>query len=184
MIFNFSIVLGDFSMIYLQMIESEDDKAKFEEIYLKYKALMFYAANKILHNEQDAEDAVHMAFIKIAENIEKIDVLDCPKARSYIVTIVEHKAIDIYRKKNRYKESKYLEEVTGLEVTYEGDNLLTKSILNLPARYREAILLRYYHGYSVREIAALFDISLMAASKLDQRAKKKLKELCEKEGIL
>ena len=54
-------------MIYLQMIESEDDKVKFEEIYLKYKSPMFYAANKILHNEQDAEDAVHMAFIKIAE---------------------------------------------------------------------------------------------------------------------
>lgn len=139
---------------------------------------------KILHNEQDAEDAVHMAFIKIAENIKKIDVLDCPKTRSYIVTIVEHKAIDIYRKKSRHKESEYLEEVNGLEVTYDGDNLLTKSILNLPARYREVILLRYYHGYSVREIAALFEISLAAASKLDQRAKKKLKELCEKEGIL
>ena len=40
-------------MIYLQMIESEDDKVRFEEIYLKYKSLMFYAANKILHNEQD-----------------------------------------------------------------------------------------------------------------------------------
>jgi len=60
-------------MIYLQMIESEDDKVKFEEIYRKYKSLMFYAANKILHNEQDAEDAVHMAFIKIAENIKKMN---------------------------------------------------------------------------------------------------------------
>ena len=99
------------------MKESEDDKVKFEEIYLKYKSLMFYAANKILHNEQDAEDAVHMAFIKIAENIKKIGVLDCPKTRSYIVTIVEHKAIDIYRKKSRHKESEYLEEVNGIEVT-------------------------------------------------------------------
>ena len=140
--------------------------------------------DEIFDNEQDAEDAVHMAFIKIAENIEKIDALDCPKTRSYIVTIAEHKAIDIYRKKNRHKQNEYLEEINGIEVTYDGDNLLTKSILNLPARYREVILLRYYHGYSVREIAALFDISLVATSKLDQRAKKKLKELCEKEGIL
>ena len=72
-----------------------------DRIYLKYKALMFYTANKILHNEQDAEDAVHMAFIKIAENIEKIDALDCPKTRSYIVTIAEHKA-DVY-KRQRYE---------------------------------------------------------------------------------
>lgn len=171
-------------MIYLQMMQSEYDRAKFEEIYLKYKALMFCVANKILHNEQDAEDAVHMAFMKIAENIEKIDELDCPKTRSYIVTIIENKAIDIYRKKSRHKEVEFLEEVQGLEVTYDGDNLLTRCILSLPARYREVILLRYYHGYSVREIAALLDISLAAASKLDQRAKKKLKELCEKEGVL
>ena len=33
-------------MIYLQMIESEEDKVKFEEIYLKYKALMFYTAGQ------------------------------------------------------------------------------------------------------------------------------------------
>ena len=171
-------------MIYLQMIESENDKSKFEEIYIKYRALMFYAANKILNNDQDAEDAVHMAFIKIAENIEKIMDLECPKTRSYIVTIAENKAIDIYRKKSRHKEAEYLDEVKGTEVIYEGDNLLAKCILNLPARYRETIILRYYHGYSVRELAAIFDISISAASKLDQRAKNKLKKLCEKEGIL
>ncbi len=171
-------------MIYLQIIESEYDKLKFEEIYLKYKALMFYTANKVLNNEQDSEDAVHMAFMKIAENIGKIEDLDCPKTRSYIVTIVENKAIDIYRKKSSHKEAEYIDETRGLEAAYEGDNLLAKCILSLPARYREVILLRYYHGYSIREIAALFDISLAAASKLDYRAKKKLKKLCEKEGIL
>ncbi len=171
-------------MIYLQMIESEDDQLKFERIYLQYRGLLFYTANKVLHNEQDAEDAVHMAFLKIAENIGKIGDTDCPKTRSYIVTIAENKAIDLYRKKNREKKTEYFDEVHGLEVAYDGDNLLAKCILNLSARYREVILLRYYHGYSVREIAALFDISLAAALKLDQRAKKKLKELCEKEGIL
>ena len=55
-------------LIYMMMIDSESDQSKFEQIYMKYKGLMFYVANDILHNEHDAEDAVHQAFIKIAEN--------------------------------------------------------------------------------------------------------------------
>ena len=63
-----------FTMIYLQMIESEEDKVKFEEIYLKYKALMFYTANKILHNEQDAEDYARECSGAFAEGAEVLDL--------------------------------------------------------------------------------------------------------------
>ena len=77
-----------------------------------------------------------------------------------------------------------MEEIQGTNACYEGDNDLTKCILKLPARYREVILLRYHHGYSVREIANMMNLSLPAAIKLDQRAKGKLKKLCEEAGIL
>lgn len=63
-------------LIYMMMIDSESDQSKFEQIYMKYKGLMFYVANDILHNEHDAEDAVHQAFIKIAENIKKINKVE------------------------------------------------------------------------------------------------------------
>ena len=59
-------------MIYLQMIDSPEDRSKFEQIYMEYRSMMFHIANRILTNEQDAEDAVHEAFLKIAENIAKI----------------------------------------------------------------------------------------------------------------
>ena len=58
--------------INLQTIESEEDKSKFEGIYYRYRKLMFHVAMKILHNRQDAEDAVHQAFVSIIENLEKI----------------------------------------------------------------------------------------------------------------
>ena len=60
-------------MIYLQMIDAPEDRSKFEQIYMEYRSMMFHIANRILTNEQDAEDAVHEAFLKIAENIEKIE---------------------------------------------------------------------------------------------------------------
>lgn len=80
-------------MIYLQTIETGEDKTKFEQIYAEYRGLMFHVAYEVLHNEENAEDATHQAFVRIAENIRKIDMPVCPKTRSYVVTIVEHEAI-------------------------------------------------------------------------------------------
>mgnify|MGYP005869451159 FL=1 len=55
--------------VYLMMMDSQEDQSKFEKIYLTYKGLMYHVAYKILNNEHDAEDVVHSAFVKIAENI-------------------------------------------------------------------------------------------------------------------
>ena len=49
-------------MIYLQMIEGDEDKIKFEELYLTYRGLMYKVSFDILQNTQDAEDALHEAF--------------------------------------------------------------------------------------------------------------------------
>ncbi len=169
-------------LIYLAAIDASEDRSKFETVYLQYRGLMYHVAYKILGNEQDAEDAVHNAFLKIAENIEKIPDPACPKTRSYIVTIVESKAIDLYRKKQRRRDESYLDELQGIPAPQARG--LEGCILRLPARYREAILLKYYHGFSTREIASQLDISEANAAKLIQRAKQKLQALCEEEGVL
>ena len=171
-------------MIYLQMIDTPEDRSKFEFLYMEYRGLMFHVANKILHNEQDAEDTVHQAFLKVAENIEKIGDPKCPKTQGYIVTIAENKAIDLYRRRQKRQVVELSDDLPGVTAIYEGENTLAACILKLPARYREAILLRYYQGYSVKEVAAILGLSLSAASKLNQRAKNRLRELYEKEDRL
>ena len=126
-------------LLYLQMLETPEEKSLFEQIYLEYRGLMYHVAYEILHNDQDAEDAVHQAFVKIVENIKKIDDPVCPKTHGYVVTIVEHQAIDQYRKRQKYQTVELIEEIQGTNAHYEGDNDLTKCILQLPARYREMI---------------------------------------------
>lgn len=170
-------------LVYLQMIENPVGQWKLEEIYMTYREYMYKIAFKILNNPQDAEDAVHNAFVKIATNISGIEEPQSPKTRSYIVTIVENKAIDIYRRKQKHPQVAYADEVLGIQATYEGSNGLTACILKLPARQKSAILLRYAHGYSIKEIAGILGISYQSAMKLDQRAKEKLKTLCEEAGV-
>lgn len=171
-------------LIYMSLIDEPEDQSKFEKIYLTYKGLMFYVAKQILNNEEDAEDAVHDAFIVVAKNIKKIADPVCPKTQSYIVNIVESKSIDIYRKNKRMKTTEYMDEVGGVTVEQPEIIGLDDCILKLPARYREVILLRYYHGFSCKEIAQQLGLSLSNVNKLDQRAKNKLMEICKKEGIL
>lgn len=170
--------------IYLMMIDTPEDQSKFEKIYITYKGLMYHIAYKILNNEQDAEDAVHSAFIKIAENIGKIDVPMCPKTQNYVVTIVENKAIDFYRANQRKHSGLYLDEISGIEVEETRVHGLAACMAKLPPRYRQVILLKYYHGFSCKEIAKQLNLTEANAIKLDQRAKKKLFQICKEEGVL
>ena len=83
------------------MIDSDADKSKFEILYSEYKNLMYYTANRILCNSSDAEDVVHQAFLKVIEILDTISSPRCHKTRALLVTITEHKAIDLYREKQR-----------------------------------------------------------------------------------
>ncbi len=170
-------------LIYLQLIETEEDRSKFETIYLSYRDLMYHAAFGILRNVEDAEDAVHHAFVKIAEHMEKVGEADSPKTKGYVMTIVKNSAIDSYRRKQAYPSVEYSDATAGVEVPYDGDNALARCILRLPPRQRDLIILKYHHGYDLREIAAMLDISYRNALQIDQRAKANLRTLCQEEGI-
>ena len=160
-------------IVYLQMIETDEDKSKFEEIYQEYRNLMYYVAYKRMQHEQDAEDVVHHVFVKIAENIKNIEPVS-PKTK------------DVFRVRGKHPVVMYDDELKNSPVTEnEREDLLTECILKLPEQQRMVIWMKYKQGYSLREIAKALDISLVWAQKIDQRAKKKLEELyLEGGGIL
>lgn len=169
-------------IIYLQAIESAEDRDKFERIFVRYRNLMFYVAKKIVHNQQDAEDAVHQAFVSIIENLEKIRNVDCPETRSYIVIIVERKAIDIRRKNAKVITLEDYDDC-GIDIPLPGDNGIADAIAKLPNRYREILLLHYDNGLSTRELAKLLHMKRGSVQKLIWRAKHALQEILEQEGV-
>ena len=174
-------------MIYLQMLETSEEKVRFEELVHTYKNLMFYVANQILNNDHDAEDAVQQAFFTILKNFEKISEIKCPQTRSFVVTIVERKAIDLYRSKNRSTVVSFDEEYINVPAPTDVDAVstrtdLARAIALLPTRYRELLLLKYDSGYSEQEIAAMYSMTPANVKKTIHRAKKKLETLLEKEA--
>jgi RNA polymerase sigma-70 factor (ECF subfamily) len=170
-------------LIYLQTVDTQSQQATFEKVYTAYRRLMFYIAKNILQNDEDAEDAVHNAFVAIAENIEKIEAPVCPKTKGYVVTVVESKAIDIYRKKQRQRVISLNEDIAGTEAALEEAQGIAHCFARLPIRYRHILLLKYRYGYNNRELAKLLKISEANAIKLTQRAKEKLDQFCREECI-
>lgn len=171
-------------IIYLQMIDTDEDKSKFEEIYLAYRNLMYHVAFERLQHTQDAEDAVHYAFVKIAEHIKNVEPVS-PKTKQLVVTIVDNRVTDLLRASGRHPVAEYDDALhNGHSAAVDDENSLVNCILKLPEQQRMVIWLKYHHGYSLREIAKMLDISLSWAQKIDQRAKKKLEELYKEEAAL
>lgn len=169
-------------LIYLSMIESQDDRHKFERIYERYRNLMYHVAYKILRNPQDAEDAVHQAFVSIIQNIHKFVQIDCPETRSFIVLMTERKAIDLIRIRHSEKILPLNEDWIGLEIPAPGDHGLADALAKLPVRYREVLLLRFDNGYSTRELAKMLGLTESGVRKLIGRAKDALRYILEEDG--
>lgn len=160
----------------------EDEK--FDLVYNHYKGFVFDIANKILHNYYDAEDAMQEAFLKILLNIKKIDDPLSDRTRGYVAVIAERKAIDLYRSRKWFVSWESIENKVGLSYPPPADDDdIARCLSKLPPRYRHVLLLKYHYGFTINEIADIFNIKPATASKLDQRAKAKLEELCRKEGI-
>lgn len=163
-------------LIYLQMIESEEDRDKFEQVYAKYKNMMIRIALDVFHNDSDAEDAVHQTFLKIIDHLDNIVSVDCHKTRSYIAIITEHTSLDLLRKQKRQREIPLdsLNETLAEEAALEGD--LSYLIDGLKPIYREVLYLRYCDEYNEREIATILGLSHSNVRKIVERAKHELKE--------
>lgn len=170
---------------YLSMLETQEDKDKFEYYYKTYRKSMYKVAFGILHNKYDTEDAVHEAFLCIANNLDKISTLSVPKLKSYFVIIIRNASLDIYRRNMKMSEKS--SDIDDNDIPIDVDffekidyNRIIDMIAQLPEINRDAMSLFYVQHLSVKEIAAMFNTSKSVIYKRLDKGKKLLKELLEK----
>ena len=173
-------------LIYLSMIEDAEDQNKFEQVYLRYKNLMFYVAHRILNDAQEAEDAVHDAFVRIAEHIDQVEEPDCPKTKGFVVIIVERVALNRLARRQR-RDTLPLEDWTPSarqeNPAVEEGEAFSRAMARLSPRYRELLLLKHWQGFSDREIRNMLSMSQGNVARTLQRAKEKLREALKEEGV-
>ena len=169
---------------YLQMLDTPEEKIRFEEIYLKYRSLMYHAANAVLHNRQDAEDAVHNAFLRIIKHFGKIQNTPAQDLAPLVTIIGRNEAISLQRKR---RGDAPLEDCCDLAETMDAVtdyHALVDSFTRLPKAYRAALEMKLLLGCSDGEIAARLDLSKTAVSTRISRGRRLLRDIVEREGFL
>lgn len=148
---------------------------------------MKHIAFDILKDEQLAEDAVHNAFIKLTNYLDKIDENDCHKTKGFIVIVIRSVAKDMYRKRKRELEISINENITYCAsddfslTSFDVEEIVSK-IECLPAIYKDVLILKYLQEFDNKEIASVLNIKSTTVRKRLERAKIMLAELLEKDG--
>lgn len=169
-------------LLYTQTIGDTQQRRLFEDVYTAYRGRMLTLARRKLHSPEDAEDAVHQAFLSLAEHFDRLAALSRTELEAYLTVVVERKCIDLLRQQSRLSGTPFDETIPLVTPAPCGD-ALADAMGRLPPRYREALLLRHACGYSTRETAALLELSFAAAQKLLYRARETLRAELEREAI-
>ena len=99
--------------LYLSEIEGSEDKRKFEQIYQHYRQRMYSVAYGVVHNSDDAEDAVQDAFEVILGKLDIIRDVYSDETWGYLFVVVRNKAIKIYNKNKNRKKSKSRSQIAS-----------------------------------------------------------------------
>ena len=166
--------------LYLALVD-EEQKDKFEQVYYKYRNLLFYIAYEILQNERDAEDAVQEAFLRVAKNIAKISDTYSNETKNFVVLITKREAMKIYNKRKKRDEDTdiKLEKVRVSEANMV--NAVKFAIEKMPYKYSSLLTLKYVMGYSGKEIAKITGLSETNVRQQLFKGRKLLESMLEEE---
>ena len=176
--------------MFLLVLDTEEDVLLAEQIYLKYKNLLFVVANDILQNQHDAEDALQQTMIRVIDNIDKIKDIDSKQTRNFLCIICRNISLNMFNKikSANISEIKYdlpdlREDIETLILTKDMYIKLKEFIDTLDKKYQDVLFLKLNHNLSGEEIARILDIKPETVRKRLERSRKQIRNFMAKEGM-
>lgn len=183
-------------VLYLSLIDEENKKNRFKEIYISYRKQMLIVAMSVVHSEADAEDVVHEVFLNIAmRHMDTVSAITEEKVlRNYLLTATKRTALNWLRK---YKHIVYVEPEMELDyilpeipddkfvdyicnrVEYEK---VLRAIASLEEKYKIVIYYHFVLEMPIPKVAEMLQQSVATTKKQLVRGKKKLLTLLEIKG--
>jgi RNA polymerase sigma-70 factor, ECF subfamily len=162
----------------LMSATARGDLAAFEQLVKRHQTSAWNAAFRLLGNTQDAEDAAQEAFLRILGAAPRYQ----PSAtfRTYLYRILTHLCRDHHRRR-RALPCADLDVGTHTALSPENQaarreegEAVRQALAALPARQREAVVLRYYERLSYDQISLVTGGSRKAVERLLARARSNL----------
>src|SRR5436190_8115955 len=161
-----------------------EDLLSFEAVMLPHLDAAHNLARWLLRNEQDAQDVVQEAYLRAFKSFSGFHGSN---GRAWLLTIVRNTSYTLL-KKNRAVDftTPFDEEIHAAEhesaspatiLEHSEDAELIKEAMDeLPAEFREILVLRHQEGLSYKEIAEIAQIPPGTVMSRLARARAKLKE--------
>jgi RNA polymerase sigma factor (sigma-70 family) len=158
-------------------VQSKDDRAVFDEVFLPHMAEAYRLAQWLTGNPSDAEDVVQDAALRAFRGIKTFGAVN---ARAWSLTIVRNTAYS-WLMKNRSKAVVFTDDLSVAEqqkLEHEGPHgarietpeeiALFKAdaedvqhaLARLPAHFREVIVLREINQLNYRDIAEIINVPI------------------------
>lgn len=168
-------------MIYLSLLETEEQKNKFEMIYHKYAGLMYHEACAVTKDHFLAEDVIHETFLQLIQIIDNVRVDNSKELAQFIKIITHSRAVDYVRKLDhvRPEEDEVLAnrmaQITPdpetIAVDSESFERIVNEVMQLSDIYRAPLSLKI-KGYKIEEIAKILEINSQTVKVRLHRARK------------
>jgi len=150
-----------------------------EQIYTDYYGKVMGYISVRIRNWADAENLCSDVFMKIQEKLESYDAAKA-SVSTWVFTVTRNTLIDHYRRKkpteeldeNLSDDSEVDESLLSRETLSD----LASALMKLPEQMRDIIVLRYYDGKPLTEIAQLMGLSYGAVKLRHQNALMLLRE--------
>ena len=163
---------------------TQEDRRRFEELFLPYLDAAYNLARWIVQHDQDAQDIVQDAYIRAFKGFHRFRG---GNARAWFLTITRNTAYDwlnrhaAEEKLIPYDEEKHADIILMKEpehdiVSEERQERLQIALERLPLEFREVIVLYELEGLSYKELAATLGIPVGTVMSRLSRARRRLQE--------
>lgn len=149
------------------LLLKQQSRQAFNYLYKHYAGVLYGVINKVVYDEQTAQDVLQDAFVKIWNNI---DQYDSKKGRIYtwMINIARNAAIDKLRSRGEIMKGKIRtgDDIVsnierGLKTEQATDTIgLRKMVAALKPEYETIVSLAYFKGYTLEEISKTLSIPL------------------------
>jgi RNA polymerase sigma-70 factor, ECF subfamily len=164
----------------------------YRELVERYQSKLLRYTTYLIRNETIAEDAVQEAFIKAYRNLNSFNTKK--KFSSWIYRIAHNEAmnaINAHKREIQVDKFEDWEDIPSDNPTLDKDLdrkllkiSLGKCLIGLKPKYRDPLTLHYLENKSYEEISEILHIPVSTAGVRLSRAKKLLKNICIKQGII
>jgi RNA polymerase sigma-70 factor (ECF subfamily) len=153
-------------------------KQQFDQLIGVYMDDLFRYAYWLSGDRAVADDLVQETLMRAWKSMDRLN--ESKAAKGWLLTILRRENARRFERRRLQQSSFPTEELAATRQEYDTSTeafVLRRALEQLPADYREPLLLQVIYGYSQKEIANHLGISVAGAGTRLFRAREKMREL-------